>query len=845
MHLIIVEAPGKIKTISKFLGKDFQVEPSVGHIRGLPSKQGSVRPEENFAMTYANHEDSEKVIKTLVKAAKQADTIYLATDPDREGEAISWHILEVLKEKRAIKDISHVKRVVFNEITKKAVLNAVDHPRDLDMSLVHAQQARQALDYLVGFNLSPILWRKLPGSRSAGRVQSVALRLIVEREQEIDRFVSQEYWDIKAELNTQKGQTFEATLTQLEGKKLEKFDLSSEGQVMPIVDALKTGNYTVKSIERKEMQRKPQPPFMTSTLQQEASRKLGYSPKRTMQIAQKLYEGISVKGEVVGLITYMRTDGVQIAEEAMHATRSMIEQQYGKRYLPDQPRMYKTKAKNAQEAHEAIRPTHVHYTPKDVKPFLDDDQFKLYELIWKRLVASQMSNAVLDVMSVVIKCTEKDSLFRASGSAIKFDGFYTLYRESLDDEQDEESTILPAMDEGEGLSLVELEPNQHFTDPPPRYSEASLVKKLEELGIGRPSTFTTIVSVIQDRQYVRLDKKRFFAEERGRIVTAFLTRFFPRYVEYDFTAALEEKLDLVSDGKLSWRSLLTDFWGDFHINVEQVSEQPAPNILEALNELLADHIFPENKDGSDPRACEKCDSGKLSLKMGRFGAFVACSNYPDCTFTRQITDSKMDDADAGDLPRTLGFDPVTGEAISLRKGPYGCYVQREDESDKEQKPKRVSLPKTTSPADVTLEGALDLLSLPRDVGVHPETNEMIRSNLGRYGPYLHYQGQFFSIPKDKDLLTITVEESVEVIKAKLEKGQKLEPIRIVGQNPKTGKDIPIYDGRYGPYIKFGRLNVTIPKKVKPEDLTLEEALKLIEEKKEKGSKKKTKKGGAS
>lgn len=679
MNVVVVESPAKAKTINKYLGKDYIVLASYGHIRDLPAKDGSVRPDENFSMDWEMDARSKKHFKDITDAMKGADKLYLATDPDREGEAISWHVQEVLANKRLLKGVD-VKRIVFHEITKQAVLDAVASPRDVNKELVEAYLARRALDYLVGFNLSPVLWRKLPGSRSAGRVQSVALRLICEREAEIEAFKADEYWTVDAKFTTPKRKTIAANLTHLNGDKLAKLDIGNEAAANKAVVTVEAGSYTVADVERKKTRRHPAPPFTTSTLQQEASRKLGFGAKRTMQVAQKLYEGINLGGETVGLITYMRTDAVNLSNEAIFSARDLIKDQYGDKYVPESPRTYKTKAKNAQEAHEAIRPTAVTRRPEEMARYLDADQLKLYSLIWKRTVACQMESAVLDQVGVVIQSADKQTWLRASGSVVVFDGFLTLYQEGSDDNGEDEKSdkILPDVQTGDTLNLGPVNADQHFTQPPPRYSEASLVKKMEELGIGRPSTYASIISVLQDRDYVRLDKKRFIPEDRGRLVTAFLENFFERYVQYDFTANLEDQLDEISNGAEDWQKVLRDFWAAFSAAVEDTKELRVRDVLDALDKDLEEHFFHENEEGKDPRVCPTCGEGRLSLKLGKFGAFIGCSNYPDCRYTRPLiqddsADGALPDLEAG--PKELGLDPETGEMVTMRRGPYGIYVQ--------------------------------------------------------------------------------------------------------------------------------------------------------------------------
>lgn len=825
-HLVVVESPAKAKTIEKYLGKDYTVLASYGHVRDLPSKDGSVQPDNDFAMTYEVDADSKKKIAALTKASKGIDTLYLATDPDREGEAISWHVLEALKEKKAIKKDTTVKRIAFNAITKSAVTEAIQKPREIDMDLVNAQQARRALDYLVGFTLSPVLWRKLPGSRSAGRVQSVALRLICEREAEIEVFKSQEYWDITTTPSS--SPTFDAKLSHWQGEKLKKFDIPSEANATEIAEAIKGQNAHVISVEEKESRRTPYPPFITSTLQMDASRKLGFGAKQTMQVAQKLYEA--------GLITYMRTDGITVAPEAIDAARNWISSEYGAKYLPPKPRSYSSKAKNAQEAHEAIRPTDMAKMPKMAG--LSGEQFKLYDLIWKRMLASQMQSAVFDQVAVDLETEDQKAILHATGSVLKFEGFLALYREGKDDDEsdaDDNDRRLPPLKKGDSLTIQKVSPAQHFTQPPPRYTEASLVKKLEELGIGRPSTYAAILAVLIDRGYVLLDKKRFTPEARGRIVSAFLESFFAKYVEYDFTAQIEEKLDLVSDGKLDWKALLRDWWKDFLTFIEAAKEVPNPNILEEVERHLIPYLFGQEES----RSCPNCKEGTLSLKTGKFGAFLGCSNYPECNFTKPIA-AESDEADAStiavDGPKSLGVDGETQKEVFLKKGPYGFYVQL-GEDVKGEKPKRASLPKGTMPEDMTLTRALELLALPRDVGVHPETGEMITAAIGRYGPYLKHQGKFTSIPAEDDVYTIGINRAVTVLEEKQKKSFGPEALRNLGEHPDGGA-IEVMKGRYGPYVKHQKTNATLPKDMKPEDVTVDIALELLAEKAKKGGKKK-------
>ncbi|MBH89185.1 MAG: DNA topoisomerase I [Magnetovibrio sp.] len=836
MNVVIVESPAKAKTINKYLGSNYTVLASYGHVRDLPSKNGSVRPEDDFAMDWEVDTRSQKQIKEITAAVKGATQLYLATDPDREGEAISWHVLDVLRKKKALKDIE-IKRVVFNEITKSAITKAFETPRDLDMPLINAYLARRALDYLVGFTLSPVLWRKLPGSRSAGRVQSVALRLICERETEIETFKPVEYWSIKAEFNTPRGSCFKSSLTHFKGKKLDKMSIADEVHAIRCVDAIESTNFTVSKIERKQSRRNPYAPFNTSTLQQEASRKLYFATKRTMQIAQRLYEGFNINGETVGLITYMRTDGVFISGEAVDSIRKIVSNDYGVKYIPDNPRIYKSKAKNAQEAHEAIRPTDLTRKPSDVAQYLDQDQLKLYELIWKRTISSQMQAAIIDQVAADIDSTDQQTTLRATGSVIAFDGFLKVYQEDKTDDNSER--VLPDLIKGDILERISTKSEQHFTQPQPRYSEASLVKTLEELGIGRPSTYSSIISVLQDRNYVTLDKRRFQPDDRGRLVTAFLTSFFSKYVEYNFTAELEGKLDDISGGRIEWKDVLRDFWDPFSKAVDDTKDLRVREVLDSLNDLLGDHFFHDQGNGKDPRACLYCKDGKLSIKIGKFGAFIGCSNYDACRYTRPlIANEEGSDGIIDSGPLILGKDPVTQKEISLRKGPYGTYVQlgeveeiNDGKKKKKSKPKRASLPRTMQPADVDLNKALGLLALPRDLGIWPETGDMIQAGVGRFGPYLKYSGLYLSLKGDDDVLTIGINRAIDLIEA----APKKDPPKILGDHPKTKKPVSIKSGRWGPFVSHGKIRANIPKGKDVDNLTLQEAIDLADAKSANGT----------
>ena len=833
MNVVIVESPAKAKTINKYLGRDYKVVASYGHVRDLPAKDGSVLPDADFAMLWEVDGKSEKHVKAIAAAMRGADTLFLATDPDREGEAISWHIREVLKARRALKKDVDVKRVVFNAVTRSAVLDAFRHPREIDDELVQAYLARRALDYLVGFTLSPVLWRKLPGSRSAGRVQSVALRLICEREAEIEAFKAREYWTIEVEFQTEAGDRFTARLSHLDGKRLDRFELDSEAKARAAADAiLKAAGFSVASVEHREVRRNPFPPFTTSTLQQEASRKLGFGASRTMSVAQRLYEGIDLDGDTVGLITYMRTDGVAIAPEAIAAARELIGDEFGPRYVPASPRAYRSPAKNAQEAHEAIRPTDMTRRPADVARHLENDMRRLYELIWKRTVASQMASAVLDQVSIDIADPSGKVRLHATGSVVLFDGFLKLYQESRDDATDEEGEgrRLPNMREKERLERGGVSPDQHFTQPPPRYSEASLVKRLEELGIGRPSTYASILQVLQDRDYVRLDKRRFLPEDRGRLVTAFLTSFFERYVEYNFTADLENQLDDVSGGRVDWKELLRRFWQDFSASVAGTKDLTIKAVLEALDAELGSHFFVEDGSGRDPRLCPVCGAGRLSLKLGRFGAFVGCSNYPECRYTRAFGADA--DADAGATDTALGTDPQTGLQVAVKKGPYGHYIQLGD-GDNGGKPKRVALPRAIKPAEVNLDTALRLLALPREIGRHPETGEPITAGIGRFGPYIKHGSAFASLAADDDVLTVGLNRAVALLAEA--KGGRRGPqmLRELGPHPDGGA-VGLYRGRYGPYVSHDGVIASLPKGADPDALTLERAAELLAAQRAKG-----------
>ncbi len=866
MNVVIVESAAKAKAINKYLGSKYKVLASYGHVRDLPPKDGSVEPDNDFRMHWDVDGKSQKIMKEIAAAVKNADKLILATDPDREGEAISWHILRILEDRKALKKGLAVERVTFNAVTKQSVLEAFKSPRAIDDPLVESYLARRALDYLVGFTLSPVLWRKLPGARSAGRVQSVSLRLVCDREAEIEAFKTQEYWSVEALLATPRGEEFGARLTAIAGQKLDRLDIKDEASATAIKAAIEGGAFRVTSVEKKAVRRNPAAPFTTSTLQQEASRKLGFSAKQTMNVAQRLYEGVEIGGEVTGLITYMRTDGVTIIPEAVGAIRGLIEQDYSRRYLPPFIREYKAKAKNAQEAHEAIRPTDPRRKPDDVARHLDRDQARLYELIWKRAVASQMASAELEQTTAEIEVPGRDGKtygLRATGSVVTFDGFLRLYEEGRDDRQvkngkaedaaDDDSRRLPPLAQGDQLKDRGIEAKQHFTEPPPRFTEATLVKRMEELGIGRPSTYASTLAVLEDRDYVTIDRKRMVPQDKGRLVTAFLESFFKRYVEYDFTADLEEKLDLISDGKLEYKVVLRDFWRDFIGAVESIKDLRVGDVLEALNEILGPHIFPPKGDGGDPRQCPVCGEGRLSLKVsGKYGAFIGCSRYPDCRYTRQLSaNGNGADAEASTPDgKLLGYDPE-GIPVTLRVGRFGPYLQLGDGS-KDEKPKRSSIPAGVDPNSVDLGRALQLLSLPRNIGNHPETGKPITAGLGRYGPFIQHDGMYANLPTVEDVFSVGINRAV-VLLAEKKAGRAgrfqraaATVLKELGEHPTEGGNIQVLSGRYGPYVKHGDVNATLPRGKAPEALTVEEAVQLIAERVAKGpSKAKARRGRSS
>ena len=816
MKLVIVESPAKAQTINKYLGNDYKVIASVGHIRDLPSKDGAVKPEENFKMSWEMNKDKDKVVKEIIGALKSADSLILATDPDREGEAISWHLKEILDHKKTTMG-KPVERVVFNEITKSAVLEAMKTPRDINSELVEAYLARRALDHLIGFSISPILWRKLPGSKSAGRVQSVALKLICEREIEIEKFNIEEYWSISSIFSSVKDEKFSSRLTFLNFKKLAKMDIKNEKEADLALQDIKKSKFNISKIELKRVKRNPLPPLTTSTLQQEASNKLGFSASRTMRVAQKLYEGINIGSETSGLITYMRTDGVQLSSQAIEELRNEITNRHGENYIPQKPRVYKSKAANAQEAHEAIRPTLISRDPESISQFLDSDQNKLYKLIWKRTISSQMQSAELDETAADITNQDQSIIFRANGSQVIFPGFY-IYRDREDDR------LLPKLIENEKVDLIDLKSEQHFTQPPPRYTDASLIKKMEELGIGRPSTYASILQVLVNRSYVEKEKGRHIPQERGRILTAFLNNFFGKYIEYDFTADLEKQLDKVSDGKLNYKNLLKEFWNGFKPHLNKMSELEREKILEALEKELAELFFPSDdiKNGTPNRQCPTCSNGNLGLELGKYGAFLGCSNYPECKFTKQIASNQDENNDNENfIPGNdgiLGIDPDTGLNVLIKKGPYGIYLQLGDE----KKPKRTSIPRLVSAKDINLEKALAFLSLPRLIGQHPESGQDISAGIGRYGPYLKYDINFISLPADETVINLGLNHAVVLI---AENSEKLG--KVLGDHPDGSGKIFVKSGRFGPYVEHNKLRATLPKDITIEEINLDKAIELL------------------
>ncbi|HJL58255.1 MAG TPA: type I DNA topoisomerase, partial [Alphaproteobacteria bacterium] len=762
MNVLIVESPSKAKSINKYLGSSFKVLASIGHVRDLSPKNDAIDTENNFNMKWETSERGKKIIKDITEAAKNSENLYLATDPDREGEAIAWHIENLLRENSKLENLN-IQRITFNEITKDAVLEALKEPRKINENLVNAYLARRVLDFLVGFNLSPVLWRKLPGSKSAGRVQSVALKIITTRELEIEKFQPHEYWSVNGFFNKGDDKKFEARLIKYDGNKIEKLTIKDEQFASEILNAIQECTFTINRIEKKETKRNPYPPFTTSSMQIEASRKLGFSANHTMRTAQRLYEGIEIDGEPIGLITYMRTDSVIMSKTAISEVRSYVEENIGKVYLPKEPRIYKSKTKNAQEAHECVRPTNISLSPEKIKKYLIQDEFKLYEIIWQRAVSSQMANAIINQVAVDIEDSNHNMMFRANGSSIKFKGMLAVYNEAKDEDEEnnKDSKDLPELNEKDNLNMIDSEKKQHFTLPPPRYTEASLVKKLEELGIGRPSTYASIIKVLQDRDYVILDKKRFIPHDRGRVVSIFLENFFNKYVEYDFTADLENQLDEISDGKLDWKNVIQKFWETFKVLCDQTIGKANREIIDVIDNALGPHFFPP--DGEDKnRKCPTCDNGRLGLKVGKFGGFVGCSNYPDCKYTVQF--NQLNDSNNGTLagPKEIGVYPETGEMITLRKGPYGFYIQV-GEGTKEKKPKRVSIPKNFEPEEIGLNTTIQLLGLPRKLGFHPETNKTVSAGIGMYGPYILHDKKYKALEKTDNILDIELERAIELI----------------------------------------------------------------------------------
>jgi len=843
VDVVIVESPAKAKTINKYLGSNYKVLASYGHVRDLPAKDGSVKPSEDFSMVWEVSGDKQKQLKAIADEVKNADRVILATDPDREGEAISWHLLEVLKAKRALPK-GGVQRVTFNEITKSAVTQAMANPRDLDRELIDAYLARRALDYLVGFTLSPVLWRKLPGARSAGRVQSVALRLICDREMEIERFVAREYWTVDGLFATEAGESFSARLVLLDGEKLDKFSITTAEGAALARRAVEGARFRIASVEQKPVSRNPYPPFITSTLQQEAARKLGFSATQTMRVAQQLYEGISIGGETTGLITYMRTDGVTLSQEAISGARAVIAEDFGSAYLPAAPRTYQTKAKNAQEAHEAIRPTDLRRRPDQVARYLTAEQARLYELIWKRTIACQMASARMERTTAEILSEDGRTGLRATGQVVQFPGFLAVYEEGRDEAQaaggeDDDNRRLPKLTVGEHPLLNDVKTEQHFTTPPPRYSEASLVKKLEELGIGRPSTYASILQTLRDRAYVKMERNRFMPEDKGRLLTAFLEKFFERYVEYDFTADLEEQLDQISSGQIDWKDVLRAFWADFEPKTKEILELKPSDVIKTLDAFLEPYLFGNKEGDRDPRACPACADGRLSLKAGKFGAFVGCSNYPECRYTRPFGSEEATAGQADEGPRELGVDPATGQPVTLRSGRFGPYVQLGEEGEDKAKPPRASIPKDVPVETLTLAQALALLSLPRTVGTHPETGKPILASIGRFGPYLLHDGKYARLKSTEEVLTMGMNQAVATLADAASRGGRGErkaaaALKELGEHPESGAAVKIMDGRYGPYVTDGAVNATLPKGVSPDALTLEQAVELLAAKAAKG-----------
>ena len=836
MNVVIVESPSKAKSINKYLGSSFKVLASIGHVRDLSPKNDAIDTENNFNMKWQTSDRGKKVIKDITDVAKNSENLYLATDPDREGEAIAWHVENMLRENPKLNNVNIV-RISFNEITKNAVLEALKEPRKIDENLVNAYLARRALDFLVGFNLSPVLWRKLPGSKSAGRVQSVALKIITKRELEIEKFNPEEYWSIKGIFSLDDSNKFEGRLIKYNNEKIEKLSIKNEKSAKEKLDFIEKSSFYVNKIEKRETKRNPYPAFTTSSLQIEANRKLGFSANQTMRTAQKLYEGTEIDGEPTGLITYMRTDSVTMSKQAINEIREYVESNLGKDHIPTEPRIYKSKAKNAQEAHECIRPTNILLSPNKMKKILNSDEYKLYEIIWQRAVSSQMASAIIDQVSVDISDKDNNIIFRANGSSIKFKGMLAVYIEANDEdkEKNDDNNILPDLNEKDSLKLLKAEKKQHFTMPPPRYTEASLVKKLEELGIGRPSTYASIIKVLQDRDYVILDKKRFVPHDRGRVVSIFLENYFNKYVEYDFTADLENQLDDISDGKLNWKEVIQKFWETFKHLCDETVGKSNREIIDVIDNALGPHLFPPNGEDKD-RKCPSCDNGRLGLKVGKFGGFVGCSNYPDCKHTLQI--SQLNESKNGNLsgPKEIGIYPETGEMITLRKGPYGFYMQV-GEGTKEKKPKRVSIPKNYEPDEIGLNTAIQLLGLPRRLGKNPENDKVVSAGIGMYGPYILHNQQYRALEKQDNILEINLERALELIKKP--KSQFGNPIlKNLGVHKNENKEITVHDGKYGPYVKCGKIMASLIGEQTTDNINLEQAIDLINERKEKIKKKK-------
>ncbi|PPR42619.1 MAG: DNA topoisomerase 1 [Alphaproteobacteria bacterium MarineAlpha5_Bin11] len=831
MNVIVVESPSKAKTINKYLGSQYKVIASMGHVRDLLAKEEAVDTNNNYEMKWQVSDKGKKVIKDIKSIAKDAKNLFLAPDPDREGEAISWHLEKLLRMDSKFDNLI-IKRITFNEVTKEAVIKSLEKPRELDQDLIDSYMARRVLDFLVGFNLSPVLWRKLPGSKSAGRVQSVALRLIVEREIEIEKFNPIEFWSISSNFNNQKGDKFLGKLTHFNEKKIEKLDIKSSNEAENILSEIKKSSYFVSKIISKEVKRNPYAPFSTSTLQQDSSIKLGFNANQTMRTAQRLYEGIEIDGEPTGLITYMRTDSVAMASSAISELRNFIKENFGEKYLPNSTRIYKSKAKNAQEAHECIRPTKISRKPIDIKSFLKEDEYNLYELIWQRSVSSQMESAIFNQVSIDISSENKKNTFRTTGSIVKFDGMLKVYIDIKEENEDEKK--LPQLSEGENINIEKVEKNQHFTQPPPRYSEASLVKKLEEIGIGRPSTYASIIQVLQDRNYVEKDNKRFFANDRGRVVAIFLIKYFQKYVQYDFTADLEDQLDKISDGKLKWVDVINKFWENFKPSVDETIGKRNSEIIDVLDEELGSHFFPPLGEDSS-RQCPLCKSGRLGLKIGKFGGFIGCSKYPECKHTLQFS-QQLDFAKNGESalsiigPKEIGIYPETGEMIFIKKGPYGPYMQL-GEGTKEKKPKRVSIPKTFNPDELGLNTAIRLLALPKKLGLHPETNKTVTAGIGMYGPYVLHDKKYKALEKEDNILDIEIERAIELLAKANQRGNST--LRTLGEHPEEKKAITVHNGKFGPYVKCGKINASIMSDSSPESILLNEAIELINARKSK------------